>query len=46
MNKGGESMQAALEMIELLAPFDATRPASKKPARDRGRARARKGRRR
>ena len=27
MNKGGESMEAALEMIELLAPFDCARTA-------------------
>jgi 6,7-dimethyl-8-ribityllumazine synthase len=26
MNKGGESMEAALEMIELLTPFSAPRP--------------------
>jgi len=26
MNKGGESMEAALEMIELLAPFSAPKP--------------------
>jgi len=29
MNKGGESMEAALEMIELLAPFD---PSNRAPA--------------
>ena len=28
MNKGGESMEAALEMIELLTPFGAPRPKS------------------
>src|SRR4029079_12715680 len=27
MNKGGESMEAALEMIDLLAPFDPAPPA-------------------
>jgi 6,7-dimethyl-8-ribityllumazine synthase len=32
MNKGGESMEAALEMIELLAPFDAPRRAAGKGA--------------
>jgi 6,7-dimethyl-8-ribityllumazine synthase len=45
MNKGGESMQAALEMIELLAPLVAppgaaktrgSRSAAKRPARRRG----------
>jgi 6,7-dimethyl-8-ribityllumazine synthase len=39
MNKGGESMEAALEMIDLLAPFDAPRRAAKKPARSRKRRR-------
>ncbi len=39
MNKGGESMEAALEMIELLAPFNAAARAArrKKPARKKGR---------
>jgi len=44
MNKGRESMEAALEMIELLAPFDAPapkprrkRPAKKAVARKKGR---------
>ena len=42
MNKGGESMQAALEMIELLMPFNAPRGrgrkrAAKRPAKKRGR---------
>ena len=44
MNKGRESMEAALEMIELLAPFDAPkprprgkRPAKKSVARNKGR---------
>jgi 6,7-dimethyl-8-ribityllumazine synthase len=34
MNKGGESMEAALEMIELLTPFDQSRraPRARKPA--------------
>jgi len=32
MNKGGESMEAALEMIELLAPFNAPKRAAKKAA--------------
>jgi hypothetical protein len=39
MNKGGESMEAALEMIELLAPFGA-KPgarAKRKPATKKGR---------
>ncbi len=40
MNKGGESMEAALEMIDLLAPFDA-RPM----ARPKGKPRKKKGRR-
>ena len=46
MNKGGESMEAALEMIELLAPFASKRPAPRKaPAKrakqpPRGNARA------
>jgi len=35
MNKGRESMEAALEMIELLAPFDAPKPKphGKRPAK-------------
>jgi 6,7-dimethyl-8-ribityllumazine synthase len=33
MNKGRESMEAALEMIELLAPFDAARAQPKAKAR-------------
>ena len=42
MNKGGESMQAALEMIDLLAPFGARKAtprarAAKRPAKKRGR---------
>jgi 6,7-dimethyl-8-ribityllumazine synthase len=39
MNKGGESMDAALEMIELLAPFGAVkrRPSSRKRVARRGR---------
>jgi len=41
MNKGGESMEAALEMIELLTPFNALparKPARKsRPAKRRGR---------
>ena len=42
MNKGGESMQAALEMIDLLAPFSARKAtprarAAKRPAKKRGR---------
>jgi 6,7-dimethyl-8-ribityllumazine synthase len=43
MNKGGESMEAALEMIELLTPFGARRPqaakrsASRRAAKQRGR---------
>jgi 6,7-dimethyl-8-ribityllumazine synthase len=42
MNKGGESMEAALEMIELLAPFSTRRPkaanraATKRAAKKRG----------
>jgi 6,7-dimethyl-8-ribityllumazine synthase len=48
MNKGGESMEAALEMIDLLAPFGApnarARPAAKKKVA-RQRAQAKKGRR-
>ena len=46
MNKGRESMEAALEMIELLAPFDAPRatPAAKKKAAPKA-ARRKKGRR-
>jgi 6,7-dimethyl-8-ribityllumazine synthase len=39
MNKGGESMEAALEMIELLAPFD---PAKMAPARTRSKPASRK----
>ena len=44
MNKGRESMEAALEMIELLAPFDppAPKPRGKRPAK---RAARKKGRR-
>jgi 6,7-dimethyl-8-ribityllumazine synthase len=47
MNKGGESMEAALEMIELLDPFDArkartTKRAAKRPAR-RATSRGRRG---
>ena len=43
MNKGGESMQAALEMIELLSSFGARRTgarkrAAKRPAKKRGRS--------
>jgi hypothetical protein len=38
MNKGGESMEAALEMIDLLAPFNAPRSrirvAKRPPARN------------
>jgi len=48
MNKGGESMEAALEMIDLLAPFDAPRQAKPKRAAKRvvaKRAAAKKGRR-
>jgi 6,7-dimethyl-8-ribityllumazine synthase len=52
MNKGGESLEAALEMIELLAPFDAWRsqaaPAAatkKKPRSKPAKARSAKGRR-
>lgn len=41
MNKGGESMEAALEMIELLSPFNARKPRAK-PAK---RAAKKKGRR-
>jgi 6,7-dimethyl-8-ribityllumazine synthase len=41
MNKGRESMEAALEMIELLTPFDAPRP----KARAKKSARRKKGRR-
>jgi 6,7-dimethyl-8-ribityllumazine synthase len=34
MNKGGESMEAALEMVELLSPFSPRKPrAMKRPAR-------------
>jgi len=33
MNKGGESMEAALEMIHLLAPFGARKSVSKKKGR-------------
>src|SRR6186713_54230 len=36
MNKGRESMEAALEMIELLAPFDAPRPRARKAATKKG----------
>jgi hypothetical protein len=43
MNKGGESMEAALEMLELLAPFDARR--RRKSARPAQRAAGKKGRR-
>ena len=35
MNKGGESLEAALEMIELLAPFGAARPIAKRAAKSR-----------
>ncbi|MEO8063825.1 MAG: 6,7-dimethyl-8-ribityllumazine synthase [Pseudomonadota bacterium] len=52
MNKGGESLEAALEMIELLAPFDAWRsraaaaPAARKKSKSRrAKAKSRKGRR-
>jgi 6,7-dimethyl-8-ribityllumazine synthase len=38
MNKGGESMEAALEMIELLTPFDKKRkPRKNKPRKKKGR---------
>jgi 6,7-dimethyl-8-ribityllumazine synthase len=43
MNKGGESMEAALEMVDLLAPFAA--PRVRKPKRAAKRAVAKKGRR-
>ena len=43
MNKGGESMQAALEMIELLAPFSA--PKTRRTARAKKRVTRNKGRR-
>ena len=44
MNKGGESMQAALEMIELLAPFSAQKERRQRRARRNACARS-KGRR-
>ena len=37
MNKGRESMEAALEMIELLAPFAAPKPRPKPRAKKKGR---------
>jgi 6,7-dimethyl-8-ribityllumazine synthase len=37
MNKGRESMEAALEMIELLAPFAAPKPKPKPRAKKKGR---------
>src|SRR5688572_26372844 len=43
MNKGGESMQAALEMIELLAPFSARK--TRRTARANRRVTRKKGRR-
>jgi 6,7-dimethyl-8-ribityllumazine synthase len=43
MNKGGESMEAALEMIELLSPFNA--PATRKAVRNSRRPAPRRGRR-
>jgi len=47
MNKGGESMEAALEMIELLAPFvQSTAPVSKTRAPGRKKTSAAKKRRR
>jgi 6,7-dimethyl-8-ribityllumazine synthase len=36
MNKGRESMEAALEMIELLAPFNAPRARTNKRAKKKG----------
>src|SRR5262245_36058783 len=47
MNKGGESMEAALEMIELLAPFapPKKKAAKKKPPRGNTRAARTRGRR-
>ena len=49
MNKGGESLEAALEMIELLAPFDAWRsratPVAAKTKAKPARKKSRKGRR-
>ena len=44
MNKGGESMQAALEMIELLAPFSARRATPRvRPAKRSAKKRGRRG---
>jgi 6,7-dimethyl-8-ribityllumazine synthase len=37
MNKGGESMEAALEMIDLLAPFDAPLPRTRAVKRPKAR---------
>ena len=47
MNKGGESMEAALEMIDLLAPFNSppARQTVRKPARKSRRPVKRRGRR-
>jgi len=48
MNKGGESLEAALEMIELLTPFAAPRPNARPAAKSRTKADAKtkkKGRR-
>jgi len=44
MNKGGESMQAALEMIELLSPFSARRATPRaRPAKRAAKKRGRRG---
>ena len=44
MNKGGESMEAALEMIELLDPFGAPRArTTKRPANRKAKRRGRRG---